>query len=103
MLIRFLPNFLAPLVALLVFLASEAHARWDEKFAVRKKITLDTTAAGTPIAEPIGASTVLVRLHDGNFDFAAAKEDGSDVRFIAADDKTPLPFHLEKYDSLLHE
>lgn len=79
------------------------HARWDEKFTARKKITLDTSASGTPIAEPIGGATLLVRLHDGNFDFAAAKEDGSDIRFVAADDKTVLPFHIEKFDSLLHE
>ena len=92
------------LAAALIFLVSfQAHARWDEKFTVRKKITLDTTSTGTAIAEPIGGATLLVRLHDGNFDFAAAKEDGSDIRFIAADDKTPLPFHIEKYDSLLHE
>lgn len=80
-----------------------AHARWDESFSVRKKITIDTSATGTPIAGPIGGATVLVRLHDGNFQFESAKEDGSDIRFIAADDKTLLPYHIEKYDSLLHE
>lgn len=82
---------------------SLVHAHWDEKFTVRKKIVLDTSATGTPIADAIGGATVLVRLHDGNFQFGAAKEDGSDVRFIAADDKTLLPFHIEKFDSLLHE
>ena len=46
---------------------------------------------------------VLVRLHDGDFSFSAAKDDGSDIRFIAADDHTPLAYHVEKYDSLLGE
>jgi biopolymer transport protein ExbB len=45
----------------------------------------------------------LVRLHDGNFDFASAKDDGGDIRFVAGDDKTPLAYHIEKYDSLLNE
>src|SRR5262245_44527013 len=88
---------------LLAALCAPAHARWDEKFTVRKKVILDTTKSGVAIPEVIGGATALIRLHDGNFDFASAKEDGSDVRFVAADDQTALPFHLERYDSLLHE
>jgi biopolymer transport protein ExbB len=66
-----------------------------------QKITIDAGAAG--VTSPIGTVAVLVRLHDANFQFAAAKSDGSDLRFVAADDKTPLAFHLEKFDSLLNE
>jgi biopolymer transport protein ExbB len=91
------------IILALSFLVAASHARWDEKFTVRKKITIDASATGTAIGDPIGAATVLVRLHDGNFQFNSAKEDGSDIRFIAADDKTPLPFHIEKFDALLHE
>jgi biopolymer transport protein ExbB len=40
----------------------------------------------------------VVRLHSGNFDFTTAKLDGSDLRFIAADDKTELKYHFEKFD-----
>ncbi|MDP1634876.1 MAG: DUF2341 domain-containing protein, partial [Gallionellaceae bacterium] len=40
-----------------------------------------------------------LRLHTGNFAFAEAKPDGSDLRVTAGDDKTPLRFHLEKYDA----
>ena len=87
----------------LSLLTSAAMARWDDKFTVRKKITIDTSDTGTLIADPIGGATVLVRLHDGNFRYDLAKDDGSDLRFIAADDKTPLAFHIEKFDSLLHE
>jgi biopolymer transport protein ExbB len=41
---------------------------------------------------------VPVRLHSGNFDFLGAKPDGSDLRVLAADDKTPLKFSIEKFD-----
>src|SRR5476649_355818 len=80
-----------------------ARAWWNADWTSRKKITIDTGASGVPIAEAIGTTPVLVRLHDGNFPFTAAKSDGSDLRFIAGDDKTPLAFHIEKFDSLLNE
>ena len=84
-------------------LSSTAHAWWNDEWAMRRKITLDTSDKGAAIGEPVGAAPVLIRLHEGNFQFAAAKEDGSDLRFVAADDKTPLPSHVERYDSLLGE
>ncbi|MEI8108110.1 MAG: DUF2341 domain-containing protein [Verrucomicrobiota bacterium] len=82
-------------------LATESHAWWNPAWTVRKKITIDP-AAGS-IAEPIGTTVVLVRLYEGNFQFGSAREDGSDIRFVAADDKTPLKFHLERFDGLLYE
>ena len=93
------------LAGLLVLLAisADAGAWWNEQWTVRKKITLDTTAAGGAISDPIGTATVLVRLYEGNFQFGTARDDGSDIRFIAADDKTPLKYHIEKYDSTLYE
>ena len=57
----------------------------------------------TPITGSIGTVALLLRLHDGNFNFTEAKDDGSDIRFVASDEKTLLPYHLEKYDSLLDE
>jgi biopolymer transport protein ExbB len=91
------------LIGLLASLAwtSSAQAWWNHDWTIRKKITIDTGVTGGAIADPIGTTTVLIRLAD--FDFGAAKDDGSDIRIIAGDDKTPLPFHLEKYDSLLGE
>ena len=83
--------------------AEEAAPWWDKEWPIRKAITIDTSASGTEITEPIGTATVLIRLHDGIFQFASAKEDGSDLRFVAADGKTQLNYHLEKYDSLLNE
>ena len=83
--------------------ASDAQAWWNSEWTIRKKIEIDTTTNGVPIADPIGTIAILIRLHDGNFRFSDAKEDGSDIRFLAADDKTQLTYHIEKYDALLNE
>jgi biopolymer transport protein ExbB len=91
------------IVLALLFSTSQARAWWDREWTVRKKITIDTTATGVPISEPIGQTAVLIRLHDGNFQFAAAREDAADIRFVAADDKTLLSYHIEKFDALLNE
>ena len=88
---------------LFVALTNNTLAWWDSDWTIRKKIEIDTSTAGTPIADPIGTTAILIRLHDGNFRFPDAKEDGSDIRFIAADDKTVLTHHVEKFDSLLNE
>jgi biopolymer transport protein ExbB len=80
-----------------------ALAWWNDEWTIRKKITLDTTSTGSAIADPIGTSALLIRLHDGDFQFASAKDDGGDIRFVAEDDKTLLPYHIEKLDSLLDE
>src|SRR6201996_2668953 len=84
-------------------LPSKAKAWWNDDWSLRKKITLDASATGANITDPIGTAPVLVRLHTGNFRFTAAKDDGSDLRFVAGDDKTPLKYHIEKFDSLLGE
>ncbi|MGJ4996993.1 DUF2341 domain-containing protein [Bradyrhizobium sp. HKCCYLS3077] len=92
------------LIAILLTLwPGSASAWWNEQWTLRKKITIDTAPTGAAITDPIGPSPVLVRLHIGNFRFGAAKDDGGDLRFVAADDKTPLKHHVEKYDPLLGE
>src|SRR5260370_6177108 len=95
-------------VALMVWLivlslSGSAFAWWNDEWTLRKKITLDTTSTGTVITDPIGTSAMLIRLHDGDFQFASAKDDGGDLRFVAEDDKTLLTYHIEKFDSLLDE
>jgi biopolymer transport protein ExbB len=82
-------------------LSGTAHAWWNDKWTVRKKITIDASPTGSAITDPIGTAPVLIRLAD--FNFGAAKEDGSDIRIVAEDDKTTLPYRIEKYDSLLGE
>src|ERR1700753_3350172 len=93
---------LLALMTTLVF-AAPAKAWWNDDWSLRKKITIDASAAGANITDLIGTTPVLVRLHSGNFRFSSAKEDGSDLRFVAGDDKTPLKHHVEKYDGLLGE
>ena len=96
-----------PALLMLVFIAAlwpaPASAWWNDQWSLRKKITIDTGASGAGVSDAIGTTPVLVRLHVGNFRFGAAKEDGGDLRFVAADDKTPLKHHTEKYDALLGE
>lgn len=77
-----------------------AHAAWWNKdWTARKAISLDTSAKGIEIREPLVEVPVLVRLHTGNFQgFFSLKEDASDLRFTAGDDKTPIPHHIEKFD-----
>jgi biopolymer transport protein ExbB len=91
------------LVLLAVLWPAPAAAWWNDQWSLRKKITIDTGPSGAAVSDAIGTTPVLVRLHVGNFRFGAAKEDGGDLRFVAADDKTPLKHHVEKYDSLLGE
>ena len=83
--------------ALLLF----THAAWSDDWSGQKKINLNSAESGADLKEDLLQVPVLVRLHTGNFPhFLDAKEDGSDVRFFAADEKTPLPYHLEKFDTL---
>jgi biopolymer transport protein ExbB len=91
----------AALTLVVVFLPQAARAWWNDDWSFRKKITIDATPKGAALAEDPGRIPVLVRLHDGNFRFADAADDGRDLRFIAGDDKTPLKFHIESYDGVL--
>ncbi|NPV19261.1 DUF2341 domain-containing protein [Bradyrhizobium aeschynomenes] len=90
-------------IAALAILSSPASAWWNDDWQLRKKISIDASASGANVTDPIGTIPVLIRLHPGNFRFSAIKEDGSDLRFVAGDGKTPLKHHIEKYDALLGE
>jgi len=79
---------------------NKARAWWDGNWAFRKTITIDATAAGAGLTEDAGRVPVLIRLHDGNYSFTDGKADGTDIRFIAADDKTPLNAHIETFDNV---
>ena len=77
-----------------------SHAWWNEDWAQRTRYALDTTEKGQPIAEAVAGAPLAIRLHSGNFDFLGAKEDGSDLRVLAADDKTVLVHRLERFDAV---
>jgi biopolymer transport protein ExbB len=93
-------KFILAIVALLY--AGNSFAWWNDDWSFRKKLTIDTTAAtGVNIQESPTEVPVLVRLHTANFGyFLDVQQDGSDLRFIGSDDKTPLKFHIEKFDSI---
>jgi len=87
------------LISMLTILAPGiAQAWWNEAWPYRVKLTVNPPAQGS-VQAPVNDATVLVRLHTGNFsDFFYFKEDVGDLRFVAADDKTPLKHHVEKFD-----
>ena len=77
-----------------------AHASWWNKdFTQRTKISLNTSSAGVETKEALTGPVVPVRLHSGNFDFLNAKPDGADLRVVGGDDKTPMKFSIERFDS----
>jgi len=82
--------------ALAAALTTPALAWWDGSWSYRKQVAVDTAAA--KIAAPEKRFPLLIRLDSSNFRFEDAKADGSDLRFVAQDDKTPLAFHIERFD-----
>lgn len=76
-----------------------AHAWWNDDWGYRKNISIDTQQLQQQGVKPAADGVAVVRLHTGNFGFFMdLAEQGKDLRFIAADDKTPLKFYIEKID-----
>ena len=94
-------GFLPALFVLLgLGVGPEARAWWNNDWAYRKEISFDLTKTGADIAGSPTDVPILVRLSLGNFNyFGDTAPDGADLRFVAADDKTPLKFHVERYDA----
>ncbi len=83
--------------------AADGENWWDPAWPQRQPITLDTGTDAAALTDSVENPTILVRLSDSNFQFSSAREDGGDLRFIAADGKTVLPHEIESYDGLLNE
>src|SRR5271165_5653238 len=83
--------------------ATPASAWWNADWGSRMKITADAGVKGANVTDPIGRTQVLIRLHSGNFNFDTARENGDDLRVIAGDDRTPLHFHIERFDGLVDQ
>lgn len=81
---------------LLFMVSSLAHAEWNAEWTARNKITINAQG----LTEVVSQAPVVVRLHSGNFDFTTVNIDGSDIRFVAADNKTELKFYVEKFDAV---
>ena len=80
-----------------------ASAWWNDEWPYRVGFTVDSTVldSSEQTASQSDGIPVLIRLHSANFeDFFLVKEDLSDLRFVAQDDKTPLKFHVESFDLL---
>ncbi|WP_052215409.1 MotA/TolQ/ExbB proton channel family protein [Sphingomonas sp. ERG5] len=69
------------------------NAAWQE----RRKVTLDSRPI-RGLTQEVKRAPVLVRLHSGVLDFSQVRPDGGDLRFVAGDDKTPLNYHIERFD-----
>lgn len=93
--------FLSLLICLGFVLPATAQAWWQDDWHYRKQIAVDTTPQGAAINQALGRTALLVRLHTGNFTFDGVKEDGSDLRFVAADDKIVLNHQIESFDALM--
>jgi biopolymer transport protein ExbB len=81
------------------FAAAPAWAWWNKAFTQRTTVVVDTSAQGQETKEAAAALPLAIRLHSGNFDFLGAKADGADLRVLGADDKTPLPHRIERFDA----
>ncbi len=90
-------KYMAAMFALLVVAPAPASAWWNDDWGQRRKITLETQNVKA-VTEEVKRAPVLVRLHSGVLDFSQVKPDGSDLRFVAGDDKTPLTYHIERFD-----
>ncbi len=77
--------------------AAPALAWHGDAWSYRKPISFDAAAAH--IGEAQKNVPVLIRLDSSNFRFEDAKPDGSDLRFVAADDRTELSYRIESYDA----
>jgi biopolymer transport protein ExbB len=86
------------LALILIFAPQAARAWWNDDWPLRKKIVLTPAASGIPVGANLTEVPILLRLHAGNFSFDQCQESGADLRIVAADDKTPLPFAVEKFD-----
>ncbi len=99
-----LPGLAGLCVLILGLSAGVAQAAWwNADWKYRIKIDADAGPKGANISEPIGRTQILVRLLANNFKFDTAKQDGGDIRFVAGDDRTPLHYHIEKFDGLVDE
>jgi biopolymer transport protein ExbB len=77
-----------------------AWAWWSNDWAFRKQIMLDLSPAGANILGSPTDVPLLIRLSTANFTyFNDVQPNGNDLRFVAADDMTPLKFHIERFDA----
>lgn len=79
--------------------AQESSGWWNKDWPYRRVVTVDTSPTGTNQVGAIGRTVLLMRLDSGNFTFSDSLENGADLRVVDSDGKTPLPFHIERFDA----
>jgi biopolymer transport protein ExbB len=90
-------------LCLQALLARPAQAWWDGNWPYRMKIDADLGPNAGNVTQPVGRVQMLVRLFAANFNFSSVKDDGSDLRFVGSDDKTPLHFYIARWDPLVDQ
>ncbi len=88
-------------VALLAFVtllpAVDASAWWNTSWSHRRKLTLNNTAPGATAQTGFPVLIVLDNLNV-RIDYSKTQNAGQDLRFVDADDTTPLAHEIEKWD-----
>lgn len=92
-------HWVALAAAVLAFAANAADGFNTDDWKHKQKTVINTTGEGVELKQGAAQVPLALRLHTGNFAFGEAKPDGSDLRALAGDGKTPLRFHIEKYDA----
>lgn len=97
----FMNKIRAALIILFLLLPGLVQAWWNADWAYKKKISLDAVKlqqAGLTLPKE---ARVLIRLHMGNFSyFMDLAEQGKDIRFVSANEQTPLKYYIEKLDPI---
>ncbi|MDO8607718.1 MAG: DUF2341 domain-containing protein, partial [Phaeospirillum sp.] len=63
---------------------------WNASWLYRKALSFNASSLSATLTD----FPVKVSLTSANFDFAQAKSDGTDVRFLGSDDATPLSYEI---------
>ncbi|MFH1809985.1 MAG: DUF2341 domain-containing protein [Pseudomonadota bacterium] len=66
---------------------------WNQSWTRRRKLTFDNAARDTSLDD----FPVLLVLTSDRLDFGHTADDGADLRFVAADDRTELAHEIEHY------
>jgi biopolymer transport protein ExbB len=89
-------RLLLSLVMVCGLLPLTSFAEWNKDWTKHAKVSINSQS----VTEAASQVPVVVRLHSGNFDFASVNVDGSDLRFVGADEKTELKYYIEKFDAI---
>ncbi len=91
---RVFPLRLLPVLLIFLASASPAFAWWNQNWTKRIKLTFLNGAQ----AESFTDFPALVRLDSGRIDYRDTQNSGQDIRFVDADDVTPLAYEIESWD-----